>query len=248
MNKPQQLFCLFLATGLLSCGDVNVNIGNSAPAAEEAPKTESPAAEQAPAQPAETLPVIKAKAGSQRIMDWGTKPKEELEGPTDPWVWDSWFCQGPNEDGLKASSTLAPQGKFNYKVSNMGDNDPTTAWVEGHADYGIGEYVEFNDLGIGHDSEVNILNGYQASRSSWENNSRVKQLKFSLGGKDYFILELADAMGTQSFALPKDFDQALTKANGKGAKIRITIMDVYPGLKWKDTAISEIFRCLSNPN
>jgi hypothetical protein len=222
-----------------------VNIGNSAPAAEEAPKTESPAtAKQDPVKPAETLPVIKASAGNQRIVDWGKKPEEALEGPTDPWVWYSAFCSGPSQDEIKASSTLAPQGKFNYKVANLADDNPTTAWVEGHADYGIGEYVEFVGFEGFADSEINILNGYQASRSSWENNSRVKQLKFSVNGKDFFILELADVMGTQSFQLPKEVE----KACEKGGKIRMTILDVYPGLKWKDTAISEIYRCMSNPN
>ena len=243
MNKLQQLFCLFLATALLSCGDVNVNNGNGAAADEEAPKTESPIAEQAPAKPVETLPVIKAKAGSQRIMDWGKKPEEALEGPTDNWVWTHMMCHGVYGEDLRVSSTLAPQGKNNYKASNLGDDDPTTAWVEGHTDYGVGEYIELTDWSPSGDGTISILNGYQASKSSWENNSRVKQLKVSLDNKDYCIIELSDVMGIQQFQFPKDLQSVISKSEGKSVKLRFTIKDVYPGIKWKDTAISEIFSC-----
>ena len=244
MNKLNQLFCFSIVSGLLSCGDVNVNIGNGAPAAEEAPKTESPAAaQQAPVKPAETLPVVKASAGNQRIMDWGKKPEEALEGPTENWVRTHMMCDGVYGDQLRVSSTLAPQGKNNYKASNLGDDDPTTAWVEGHTDYGVGEYIELNNWSPMGDGTISILNGYQASESSWENNSRVKQLKVSLNNKDYCIIELSDVMGIQQFKFPKDLQSVISKSEGKSVKLRFTITDVYPGIKWKDTAISEIFSC-----
>jgi hypothetical protein len=82
------------------------------------------------------------------------------------------------------------------------------------------------------DGTISILNGYQSSKASWENNSRVKKIKITVNGKDYCTLELSDVMGIQSFVLPN-----------KSGTIRFTIMEVYPGLKWKDTAISGIFSC-----
>ncbi|MFM7235064.1 MAG: NADase-type glycan-binding domain-containing protein [Flavobacteriales bacterium] len=229
---------------MISCGGNK----NNNPAAENTaptPAAESPISEPVPAaaQPEATLPVVKAKADSKRIMEWGAKPEEQTEGPTDPWVYPDWNCDGPSADGLKASSTLAPQGKFSYPVKNITDDNPTTAWVEGQADYGIGEFIELTEFSTAPHEVVSILNGYQASRASWENNSRVKQLKFSLNGKDYFILELADVMGAQTFSLPDDFMAKLDPASGKKSRIRLTIMDVYPGLKWKDTAITEIYQC-----
>ncbi|MFM7104145.1 MAG: NADase-type glycan-binding domain-containing protein [Flavobacteriales bacterium] len=228
----------------LGCGNSNNN-SPVTPTPAETPKTE--VTEAPTTKPPEvTLEIIKAKSVKQRIVDWGQKPEEFNEGG-DTWVWSDWWCEGPTE-GLRATSTLAPQGKFNYNVKNLGDDDPTTAWVEGHADYGIGEYIEFSSMGMGStDTEVTILNGYQASQSSWENNSRVKHLKISMGTKDYFILELADVMGAQTFTMPKEIIKALETGKSGSSKVRLTIMDVYPGLKWKDTAISEIFRCNSNP-
>ena len=184
------------------------------------------------AQTKNTLPNIKAKAPKTKYMDWGKEPVESQDGPTDTWSWHSMMCDGPQPDKTKASSTLAPQGKVKYLANNVCDDNPNTAWVEGNADYGIGEYIEFKEWGAMGDGTISILNGYQSSKASWENNSRVKKLKITVNGKDYCTLELSDVMGVQSFVLP----------NKRGI-IRFTIMEVYPGLKWKDTAISGIFSC-----
>jgi hypothetical protein len=184
------------------------------------------------AQTKATLPNIKAKAPKTKYMDWGKEPIVPQDGPPDTWTWTQMMCDGPQPDNTKASSTLAPQGKVKYLASNVCDDNPNTAWVEGNADYGIGEYLEFKDWGAMGDGTVSILNGYQSSKASWENNSRVKKLKVTVNGKDYCTLELSDVMGVQSFVLP----------NNSGT-IRFTIMEVYPGLKWKDTAISGIFSC-----
>jgi hypothetical protein len=63
------------------------------------------------------------------------KRPSSSEGP-ELWVWESMTCQGLIRE---ASSVLAPQGTKTYMASNMGDDDPTTAWVEGKAGGGAGE-------------------------------------------------------------------------------------------------------------
>jgi hypothetical protein len=55
--------------------------------------------------------------------------------------------------------------------------------------------------------------------------------------EERFVLELGDVMGVQQFKFPREL---LKQGNGA---IRFTILEVYPGSKWKDTAISEIFSC-----
>ncbi len=245
MKKAILIFSASVITILCGCqsnsgsGNVDSN-AVSAPSSAEPARTES----EAPASESETtLTIVKAQSDNHRFVDWGSKPEEEMEGPTPTWVWTGMMCGGFYEDDLMVSSTLAPQGKYNYNVRNLSDDNPTSAWVEGDADYGIGEYIEVMNWSPMGDGTVSILNGYQASRSSWENNSRVKQLKVSLDSKDYCIIELADVMGIQEFKFPKDFTSALDKMGENRGKIRFTILDVYPGLKWKDTAISEIFSC-----
>jgi hypothetical protein len=181
------------------------------------------------------LPIIKASStASDKYKDWGSMPTESEDGPTDGWTWWSMMCEGiPGQ--LKASSVLASQGKKNYDVKNLSDDDPTTAWVEGSADYGIGEFFEYSDYTLSGDGTIHVLNGYQSSKSSWENNSRVKRLEISYNGKGVCVVELLDQMGIQTFSLPE--------ALASGGVLRLTIADVYPGLKFKDTAISGVFSC-----
>lgn len=190
--------------------------------------------------PVSNIPLVKAIAKTDKYVDWGTRPLEGEDGPADPWTMPFMMCQGPPflEGQLKASSTLAPNGKTNYLVSNVSDDDPTTAWVEGKPDDGIGEFLELNWVPMGN-GEISLLNGYQTSKSVWENNNRVKKIKVSIGGKEVCIVELADVMGSQQFTLP-NYDGANSKPD---IPMRFTILEVYPGLKWKDTAISGIFSC-----
>jgi hypothetical protein len=184
------------------------------------------------------LPTIRATMGDNKYKDWGKKPIEDM-GPSAPWTWTNNMCYGPANENVKASSVLPAQGKYSYLANFVCDDDPTTAWVEGNADYGIGEFLEFKEWMPMGNGEISILNGYQASKASWENNSRVKKFKISINGKDACVLELGDVMGVQTFSLP----DILLKTLVTGKTIRFTILEIYPGLKWKDTAISGIFSC-----
>lgn len=185
------------------------------------------------------LPNVTAKVPASKYTDWGTMPVESQEGPTDTWTWTKQMCDGPQD--AKASTTLAQQGKYKYLASNVSDDNPTTAWVEGNVDYGIGEFLEFKDWVPMGNGEISILNGYQSTKTAWENNSRVKKFKISINGKDICILELGDVMGVQTFNLPVNALKTLQGATS--GILRFTIIEVYTGLKYKDTAISGIFSC-----
>lgn len=185
------------------------------------------------------LPNVTAKVPASKYTDWGTMPVESQEGPTDTWTWTNQMCDGPQD--AKASTTLAQQGKYKYLASNVSDDNPTTAWVEGNVDYGIGEFLEFKDWVPMGNGEISILNGYQSTKTAWENNSRVKKFKISINGKDICILELGDVMGVQTFNLPVNALKTLQGATS--GILRFTIIEVYTGLKYKDTAISGIFSC-----
>ncbi len=184
------------------------------------------------------LPLVKAKAPTDKFKDWGSKPAETADGPPEPWTLTHMMCDAPSRDKIKSSSSLAPKGGKTYAASNVCDDDPSTAWVEGNADHGIGEYLDIDMVPMG-TGEISILNGYQSSKSTWENNSRVKKMKVSIDGKDHCTIELADVMGVQQFTIPNK-DRLSYKA---GNIIRFTILEVYPGAKYKDTAISGIFSC-----
>lgn len=149
-----------------------------------------------------------------------------------------WFC---HVGKIKASSTLKSQGSKNYKADNLYDKDYETAWVEGVKGYGIGEWIEYKNVANRLDGfpvpvwTIKILNGYVKSNKAWKENSRVKRLKVYSNGKPKCILELQDSRSLQVFDLDKyDFFDV-------GATIRFEILDVYPGTKYQDTVISEIY-------
>jgi len=57
-------------------------------------------------------------------------------------------------------------------------------------------------------------------------------------------MELGDVMGIQTFTINDALLEKINRnENIQNKTIRFTIMDVYPGIKWKDTAITEIFMC-----
>jgi len=140
-------------------------------------------------------------------------------------------------NNIVVSSFLGSQGHQNYKADNLADDDPTTAWIEGKNEYGTGEFVEFMAFPY---SRWNILNGYQKDNITWENYSRVKKLRIFIEGKPAFEVVLEDKMGIQTFELPKNFKIDPDKIS-TGTKIKMVILEVYEGKKFKDVAISEIF-------
>ena len=173
------------------------------------------------------LPVIKAVGGAGKNINW---PQEKKNAdPDGPGYFYNDCAQGVKP--TKASSTLAAQGNKNYNVKNISDGNPMSAWVEGKADYGIGESFEIRAAGVN-----SIYNGYQSSPKNWLENSRVKRFKVYRNNTPICFLDLTDEMGGQQFELPghNNYNQA------KEYTFKFEIVDVYKGTKWPDVAISEM--------
>ena len=143
---------------------------------------------------------------------------------------------------ITATSRLAPQGNNNYNEKNLYDYNDFTPWVEGVKGYGLGEKVTFTleDVSAGF-TGISITNGYSKNQTAWKNNSRVKKLKLSVDGREKFILNLKDQMGEQVFQFGDDV--VLNVVDGEFQEVftvTIEILDVYKGIKYDDTAISEV--------
>jgi hypothetical protein len=154
----------------------------------------------------------------------------------------SWYCGG-GLDSTYASSELVG-GK--YTANNIHDLNYKTAWVEGVTGQGIGEKITYDfppeNPRI---TKIIIVNGYVKSPKAWTENSRVKKLKMYVDGKPFALLELADSKQEQSFSFEplglsdrEDYDKLLTLPRWT---ITFEIMEVYPGSKYEDTAITEIY-------
>jgi hypothetical protein len=150
----------------------------------------------------------------------------------------SWYCGG-DSIGIRSSSHLPNhRNRYSYVAKNAHDLSFETAWVEGARGNGIGEYLEYRfDNTHPRVTQVIIHNGYVKSEKAWRDNGRVKKLKMILDGRPYAILALEDTKAAQRFT----FEPLGRRKDGKDMYIRFEIMEVHPGAKYEDVAITEIY-------
>lgn len=161
----------------------------------------------------------------------------------------SWYC-GANYY-TDVSSSLSNQGANDYGVNSIFDDDVRSAWVEGVKGYGEREYIEFFfPQGAPQATSCYIVNGYNKNEKTWQDNSRVKRLHIYENDELIAIANLVDTRDEQFFDLPYTLPR--NKEEGirirlnegvelKGTIIRFVIAEVYPGNKFDDTAISELY-------
>jgi hypothetical protein len=150
----------------------------------------------------------------------------------------SWYCGG-EVLSIKASSCLKPTSKFNYEAKNAHDFNHESVWVEGAKGQGIGEYLVYEFAGAcPRITTVKILNGHVKSEKAWRENSRVKKLRMYYKNEPYAILELEDSRTEQDFEVG-----VLGPHDGNAPKwtLKFEILEVYPGSKYQDTVISELW-------
>lgn len=129
-----------------------------------------------------------------------------------------------------ASSSLTEFGKT-YDVNNLDSLQSESAWVEGASGDGIGEgFVIVN----GRDRKwksLAIINGFISARNPhlYKENGRVKKIKVE--GVRSGVSEVLDVIDTPH---PQTVDISFLPYP---EDIRVSIADVYPGTKYKDTAI-----------
>mgnify|MGYP003290453510 CR=1 FL=1 len=132
---------------------------------------------------------------------------------------------------VTASSSLA-ENNMVHSPERVIDGSFSTAWVEGTEGQGLGETitVHFDDKYL--ISGVRINSGYQKSTELFEKNSRPSKLIFTFSDGSNQICELKDISENQVIEL---------KIPVKTESISFTILSVYSGSKYEDTAISEIY-------
>ena len=155
-----------------------------------------------------------------------------------------------------ASSVLKTDAinKYNYNPETLFDNDLSTAWVEGVFGNGEGEWVEIefmenvrNVVGIG------IINGYTKREAIYNANSRIKKIQLEVYGGERsmqpYKRTIIELKQKQFNELNKNvgapfIDWLADIGNlpyGRTNKIKLTILEVYPGTKYEDTCISELY-------
>jgi len=138
---------------------------------------------------------------------------------------------GVGEARICVSSVLDPQFGNRYGGGNLGDRKMRTAWVEGVSGNGIGEFVTLAFDRPVPVSRIEIANGYNKSPSIFRKNARVRE--FTVAASNGFTrrIRLSDKRGWQTLNLPP---------LGAVTWIMLKVESVYPGIKYTDTAVSEI--------
>ena len=138
---------------------------------------------------------------------------------------------------VTASNCLSPNSKFDYKDENAHDFSHESVWsTKGK---GIGESLTYTFEGkCPRITTVKILNGHVKSEEAWKANSRVKKLRVWYNNQPYAILALEDSRTLQSFdvGILGYHDEAKPDWT-----LKFEILEVYPGTKYGDTVIAELY-------
>ncbi len=159
---------------------------------------------------------------------------------------------------IKAITTTSTL-KGNYQTTNLADRDFSSAWVEGNENSGVGEKITLH-LNAAVVGALCIINGYTKSEETYYNNNRIKKAALEF---EYVIEEDTDVDEHESYfkefkevdfpdlaymTIDKsNFAQLITIVADFGdiriklKKITLTILEIYPGKKYNDTCISEIY-------
>jgi len=136
-------------------------------------------------------------------------------------------------DRASASSVL--EGNHTrYGAMNIVDKNYDTAWAEGAAGYGIGEWIQVERNDHVDISKITITNGYHKSQETYDNNGRLKRFRLDFSQGQYLYNEV-DENKTNSRYITITFSRPIS-ANS----IKLTILDVFEGSKYEDTCITEI--------
>ena len=153
------------------------------------------------------------------------QPEPIVEGNTPPvFTW------------ISASSTLASQGKFSYKPELTTDGKMETAWLEGVSGNGIGESIIYSAEADQKVSEIILYNGYLKNNTTFVNNGRFKTISVEFSDGTTIKKELPK----QTFNEAKKGYKITLEEPINTTSIKITILDVYKGSYYTDTALSGI--------
>lgn len=134
-------------------------------------------------------------------------------------------------DNVYASSHLI-QKSMNYKVENVIDDNPSTAWIEGVSDDGIGQFIQFSSNNTFRVDKIDIINGFSKNQKTYMKNNRVKKVIIEFSDKIQQVYELED----------NNMEYQTIDIGGINTNsVKVIIQEVYTnGRVYKDTCISEI--------
>jgi len=148
------------------------------------------------------------------------------------------FTQGPPPAPARPKMTATASSVLDKKPAKYGpqlaiDGDLATAWNEGVTTEPKGEWLDITFDKPAFVQHVGFVVGYSKYNEKvgevWFKNNRIKTARVEYGNGWYYTAAFEDR-----------FDFQYVPARMIVGKARLTIGEIYPGLKWDDTPISEV--------
>ena len=130
-------------------------------------------------------------------------------------------------ENVEASSFL-PDDKYDYSPYNAIDTNKKTAWVAGKP---LGETIRFDFAREWSLDWFDLFPGYASSEETYFKNNRLKTVELEFSDGSVETVELDDAYYVHTLEFP----------NKVTTYVLIRVLDVYPGSKYNDTCISDVY-------
>ncbi len=148
--------------------------------------------------------------------------------------------------GFSASShrkTSVSGGSNPYEAASALDGKPATAWVVDPEQENKGQWIEI-DVPRSTVDKVSVIVGWDNGEGSWDDYARIKAVRVQItsvaGGEAKIVLEkdvpFEDKKDLQVIDLP---DTAVGDEL-EGGKVRLTIVETYPGKDFENLAVGEV--------
>lgn len=146
--------------------------------------------------------------------------------------------QAYSSQSICVSSALGSQSGNQYDIHSLLDDNLSTAWCEGVKGAGIGESITLRWTDASIVDNIWLHNGYTKSDRVFYNNARVRDVLVTLWATNdserrQMNFTLADTQREQAIPIPWPHLQP--------RQIDITILSTYPGTKYADTCMTEIW-------
>ena len=115
------------------------------------------------------------------------------------------------------------------------DGSLATAWVEGVAGPGVGEWIELRFPGTIEVHSIGIDVGYDRDAEIFANNNRIKKMTLVFSNGEQVELGFADESGMQRIPLVR-----APGPNIETTSVRVVIEEVYAGSAYDDTCLAEV--------
>ena len=136
---------------------------------------------------------------------------------------------------MSASSFLRTDRWGQYQAWMAVDGSRETAWVEGAAGAGIGEWIMLTFPGTIEIHSIGMDIGYNRNADTFAKNNRIKRATLIFSNGERIELGFADRRGLQTIPLVR-----APGPNIETTYVKVVIEEVYRGSRYDDTCLSEI--------